>query len=134
VFESIDPTEGAAGFVAKVDDIIFRSEDLSQGQRQDLAFAIFLARARAYGGTFFLDEPLLYLDDLNRVALLDVLRALAIQDGNRVRIVMTTASSFVLAHLRQKFKNVHDSGGACLLRSYKLSGTAKEGVQAELCD
>lgn len=132
VFDAIIATEDAAGFGAVVEEEFFRSEDLSQGQRQDLALAIFISRARAYGGTFFLDEPLLHLDDLNRLALLDVLRAIAIQDGPRMRLVVTTASSHVLSHIQQKFEGVKDVEGKALLRAYCLAGTAKEGIQAKL--
>jgi len=131
VFDAIKLTEDASGFGAAVEKEFFKSEDLSQGQRQDLALAIFLSRARAYGGTFFLDEPLLHLDDLNRLALLDVLRALAIQDGSRIRLVLTTASSHVLTHIQQKFEGVRDKEGRPLLRAYRLSGTATEGVQVD---
>ncbi len=131
LFEFVQPTADASGFAAKVQNMFFDAVDLSQGQRQDLALAIFLSRARMYGGTFFLDEPLLHLDDLNRVALLDVLRALALQEGQRLRIVMTTASSQVLAHLQQKFATVVKSGESPLLRAYRLSGTPKEGVSVE---
>jgi exonuclease SbcC len=132
LFDAINPTNDAAGFGAAVEKEFFKSEDLSQGQRQDLALAIFISRARAYGGTFFLDEPLLHLDDLNRLALLDVFRALAIQDGSRVRLVLTTASSHVLSHIQQKFDGTRDTKGRPLLRVYHLSGTPKEGVQAHL--
>jgi ABC-type transport system involved in cytochrome bd biosynthesis fused ATPase/permease subunit len=64
-------------------------KDFSQGQLQDLALALFLARARGLGGTFFLDEPVAHLDDMNRVGLLDVLRAVA---STRLNLVITTAS------------------------------------------
>src|SRR5208283_1320138 len=50
--------------------------EMSQGQRQDLALSIFLARARRERGTFILDEPLAHLDDVNRVAFFDTLRAM----------------------------------------------------------
>ncbi len=48
--------------------------NFSQGQRQDLALSLFLARALSLGGTFFLDEPVLRLDELNRVGVLDAFR------------------------------------------------------------
>jgi hypothetical protein len=51
---------------------------------QDLA--LFLARARSLGGTFFLDEPASHLDDLNRVALLNIFRALAVERGTDVSL------------------------------------------------
>lgn len=69
--------DGLLEWIAELDEegeSFDKMRSLSQGQRQDLALAIFLARARSLGGTFFLDEPLAHLDDLNRVALLDTLR------------------------------------------------------------
>ncbi|SDT99964.1 exonuclease SbcC [Pseudomonas yamanorum] len=52
-------------------------EKLSQGQRQDLALSLYLARAKNTGGSFLLDEPIAHLDDLNRVAMLDIFRLAA---------------------------------------------------------
>jgi DNA repair protein SbcC/Rad50 len=77
--------------------------EFSQGQKQDLALAIFLARARGLGGTFFLDEPMLHLDDLNRVGLLDVLRAIAIQGHLTMNLVITTANRAFARHMIEKF-------------------------------
>jgi len=102
---------------------------LSQGQRQDLALAMFLARARGLGGTFFLDEPLAHLDDLNRVAILDVLRVLAVeQNANPIRLVLTTASSSMVRHLREKFALVSPEGETPALRVYLLRGDPRNGV------
>lgn len=104
----------------------------SQGQRWDLALAIFLARARSLGGTFFLDEPVGHLDDLNRVALLDVFRLLAIEDGSNLNLVLTTASRPLLRHMVEKFERVEcgrgRDGAGPLLRVIELRGNPRVGV------
>jgi DNA repair protein SbcC/Rad50 len=107
---------------------------LSQGQRQDLALAIFLARARSLGGTFFLDEPLAHLDDLNRIALLDTLRIIVSEKRHPVplRLVLTTANNNLLRHLREKFSLVESSEGNPALRIYKMSGNPKIGLDVNL--
>lgn len=129
IAEGVLASPDASSFAVRIGEWMSDAECLSQGQRQDLAIAIFVARARAYGGTFFLDEPLLHLDDLNRVALLDVLRAVAIQSSGRVRLVVTTASSLVLKHLQQKCRGLVGAEGTPLLRAYELVGSVKEGVR-----
>lgn len=105
---------------------------LSQGQRQDLGLAIFLARARALGGTFVLDEPVIHLDDLNRVGLLDVFRTLVLEQHSRVQFVVTTASRSLMRHLIEKFQQVpavhrHDQAIA-RLEIIELEGNARTGV------
>jgi exonuclease SbcC len=104
---------------------------LSQGQRQDLALAVFLSRARSLRGTFFLDEPLLHLDDLNRVALLDVLRVMIVEQGTApLRLIITTASNALVRHFRDKFASVAEIDGCKALRIYLLSGNPLTEVQA----
>jgi DNA repair exonuclease SbcCD ATPase subunit len=100
---------------------------LSQGQRQDLALAIFLARARKLGGTFFLDEPLVHLDDLNRIALLDTIRVILTENNqNPLRLVITTSSNNLVRHLREKFSLIN-ARERTPMRIYKLSGSPKTG-------
>lgn len=114
--------------------IIGNSEPLSpdahfsQGQRQDLALALFLARARGLGGTFFLDEPASHLDDLNRVALLDILRVLTAERGTDVSLVVTTASRSLVRHLVEKLSSVRSRNGRPVLRVISLSGNPRLGV------
>lgn len=112
----------------------YQLEDTAQmslGQRQDLALAIFLARARELGGTFFLDEPLLHLDDLNRVALLDVLRSVVVEDrAQPLRLVVTTANKSLVRLCREKFALIPKMDDQPALRVYRLQGTPKSGVQA----
>jgi energy-coupling factor transporter ATP-binding protein EcfA2 len=105
---------------------------VSQGQRQDLALAIFLARARSLGGTFFLDEPFVHLDDLNKVALLDTLRVIVSEAPTQMplRLVMTTASNSLLRHLREKFSLV-ETNGQPSVRVYKLNGNPRLGLRIE---
>ena len=131
-----DPSEkGILNWKINLDDkgeTLNKILSLSQGQRQDLALAIFLARARSLGGTFFLDEPLAHLDDLNRVALLDTLR-LIISEKNLAtgtpHLVLTTASNNLLRHLREKFSLVEGSDGKPALRIYEMSGNPKVGIK-----
>ncbi|MEI8640954.1 hypothetical protein P4S68_07105 [Pseudoalteromonas sp. Hal099] len=82
-------------------------ERFSQGQRQDLALSLYLARARNTGGSFFLDEPIAHLDDLNRVAMLDILRLVATSMPN-MNLILTTASDSLARHLTQKFSSITD--------------------------
>ena len=128
--------EGLLEWIAELDEdgqAFDKMRSLSQGQRQDLALSIFLARARSLGGTFFLDEPLAHLDDLNRVALLDTLRIIVSEKRsvNPLRLVLTTASNNLLRHLREKFSLVEGSDGEPALRIYKMTGNPKVGLQVE---
>ncbi|HRE04639.1 MAG TPA: hypothetical protein PKX00_03455, partial [Opitutaceae bacterium] len=106
--------------------------EMSQGQRQDLALSIFLARARQERGTFILDEPLAHLDDLNRVAFFDSLRAMLIQSDTQpqpLRLVVTTASWSLVRHLKAKFLHVRTSGDTPMLRVLELVGDPRSGVE-----
>jgi exonuclease SbcC len=105
------------------------ARQLSRGQRQDLALALFVARARAHGGTCFLDEPFLHLDDLNRAGTLDLLRTLILQEQGRVRLVVTTASSALVRHLMQKLSRVPWVGDGPMLRVLHLAGGPREGLR-----
>lgn len=103
--------------------------DFSQGQKQDLALSLFLARARGLGGTFFLDEPVSHLDDLNRVGLMDVFRSVAVEGGGRVRLVITTASRSLARHMVEKFGSVSSDTATPILRVLELSGNGRFGVR-----
>jgi energy-coupling factor transporter ATP-binding protein EcfA2 len=105
----------------------------SAGQRQDLALAFFLARSYAMGGSFFLDEPLAHLDDINRVALLDTLRAFVLAAAARpkpTRLTITTASWLTARHLMEKFIRVDRDKQAPSLRVYQLRGNVNSSVTA----
>jgi exonuclease SbcC len=108
-------------------------KDFSQGQRQDLALALFLARARSLGGTFFLDEPIVHLDDLNRVGLLDILRATVLESSNTLNLVITTSSRVLARHLIEKFSGVDlvetPSGRQPPLRILELDGNGRSGIR-----
>lgn len=108
------------------------SKYFSRGQRQDLALSIFLARAREAGGTYFLDEPFAHLDDLNRVAVIDIVRMLAIEQKGKLKLVITTASDLLMNLLIAKFANLGPLPGndAPPLRVYRLLGNARNGVTA----
>ena len=126
-------TNGLLDWIAELDSDTTAFDQmalLSQGQRQDLALSIFLARARSLGGTFFMDEPLVHLDDLNRVALLDTLRIIVSErkEKKRLRLVMTTASKNLLRHLREKFSLVKNQDGEPVLRIYEMRGNPKVGL------
>ncbi|MFQ6372131.1 AAA family ATPase [Shewanella sp. YIC-542] len=99
-------------------------ERFSQGQRQDLALSLYLARARNTGGSFFLDEPIAHLDDLNRVAMLDILRLVATSMSN-MNLILTTASDSLVRHLEQKFSSIIDKH---LLSVIRLEGNPRTGV------
>ena len=98
---------------------------LSQGQRQDLALSLYLARARNTGGSFFLDEPIAHLDDLNRVAMLDILRLVATSMPS-MNLILTTASDSLARHMAQKFSSLTDRH---LLNMIRLEGNPRTGVQ-----
>jgi DNA repair protein SbcC/Rad50 len=102
----------------------------SQGQRQDFALSIFLARARGLGGTFILDEPVAHLDDLNRVALLDVFRTITLERLASLSFVMTTANKPLVRHLLEKFARVSDSKNAAKsLNLVGIDGNPRTGVR-----
>lgn len=107
---------------AEIDGNKLPAGHFSQGQRQDLALAIFLARACTLRGTFFLDEPLVHLDDLNRVAVLDILRAIAISQP-QVNLVLTTASRPLARHIKEKFCRLERG----LLDVRELQGDPRSG-------
>lgn len=108
-------------------------KDFSQGQRQDLALALFLARARSLGGTFFLDEPITHLDDLNRVGLLDILRATVLESSQSLNLVITTSSRALARHLIEKFAGVGPVetpvGRVPPLKVLELDGNGRTGVR-----
>jgi DNA repair exonuclease SbcCD ATPase subunit len=133
VFDSLHrgPLKNPFDWVAKSSIHAFTpSPHFSMGQRQDLALAIFLARARGINGTFFLDEPVLHLDDLNRVALMDTFRMLVLESGPHCNFVMTTARRDFVRHMAEKFVNVPTVHGMPPLRIYELDGTPRDGVRA----
>lgn len=101
-------------------------EKFSQGQRQDLALSLYLAKACSTGGSFFLDEPIAHLDDLNRVAMLDIFRLVA-TSKNDMNLVLTTASDGLARHLAQKFSSITDRH---LLSIIHLDGNPRTGVKA----
>lgn len=138
IYDSIAFKEGGQSGLLKATsagDMFNPYADFSQGQRQDLALAIFLARARAVGGTFFLDEPVMHLDDLNRVALLDILRAFTLENFDRINLVVTTSSKALTRHMIQKFSSVDKLatpvGKVSPLTVYALEGNALTGVVAK---
>ncbi len=121
-----DPFEWVA--MAAEGDFI-PSREFSMGQRQDLALSIFLAKARGVGGTFFLDEPMIRLDDLNRVALLDMFRVLVTEEGTTVHLVITTASRALVRHFQEKFVNIPERNNVPVLKVVELEGSPRDGVK-----
>ncbi|GMP05248.1 AAA family ATPase [Bradyrhizobium sp. TM239] len=107
----------------------------SQGQKQDFALSVFLARARGLGGSFFLDEPLVHLDDLNRVALLDVLRAIVLEENRNLSLVITTANRPVLRHMLEKFALVASANRSeraiPIMRVIELEGNPRVGISVK---
>jgi len=132
VFDSLHrgPMNNPFAWVAKSSSCEFTlSPHFSMGQRQDLALAIFLARARGVKGTFFLDEPVIHLDDLNRVALMDTFRMLVLESEPGCNFVMTTARRDFVRHMAEKFANVPAVHGMPPLRIYELDGSPRVGVR-----
>lgn len=133
VFDSLQrgPQKNPFDWVARSSIYEFNpSPHFSMGQRQDLALAIFLARARGVKGTFFLDEPVIHLDDLNRVALMDTFRMLVLESGPHSNFIMTTARRDFVRHMAEKFANVPPVHGMPPLRIYELDGNPRVGVRA----
>lgn len=110
------------------DEPIDAEARFSQGQRQDLALSLYLARARTVGGTFFLDEPIAHLDDLNRVAMLDIFRLLATTMPN-MGLILTTSSDALARHISQKF-STQDTRH--LLRTIRLDGNPRNGIKINI--
>jgi predicted ATPase/polyhydroxyalkanoate synthesis regulator phasin len=132
VFDSLHrgPLDNPFAWVAKSSSFEFNpSPYFSMGQRQDLALAIFLARARGIRGTFFLDEPVIHLDDLNRVALMDTFRMLVLESEPCCNFIMTTARRDFIRHMAEKFANVPPIHGMPPLRIYELDGSPRVGVR-----
>jgi DNA repair protein SbcC/Rad50 len=73
---------------------------------------------------------LAHLDDLNRVALLDVFRAIALEETPNLSFVLTTASRPVARHFVEKFAL---AGGADkpLLNYIELEGNPRVGVRQQ---
>jgi hypothetical protein len=133
VFDSLQrgPLKNPFEWVAKSSSLEFTpSPHFSMGQRQDLALAIFLARARGVKGTFFLDEPVIHLDDLNRVALMDTFRMLVLESEPHCNFIMTSARRDFVRHMAEKFANVPTVHGKPPLRIYELDGNPRVGVRA----
>jgi exonuclease SbcC len=127
----IDPEEGRLIWSALVDGLTMDAAAMfSQGQRQDLALSLYLSRAKSIGGTFFLDEPIAHLDDLNRVAMLDTFRVLT-QSEPEMSMVLTTSSDNLMRHMTQKFSTA--LGGASL-RVVTLKGNPRTGVSVSVSD
>jgi exonuclease SbcC len=132
IFESLHrgPLKNPFDWIAKSASYEFAASPyFSMGQRQDLALAIFLARARGVKGTFFLDEPVIHLDDLNRVALMDTFRMLVLESEPLCNFVMTTARRDFVRHMAEKFANVPPVHGIPPLRIIELAGNPRFGVR-----
>lgn len=86
-----------------------------------------MARARGLGGTFILDEPVAHLDDLNRVALLDVFRAIILENIDGFSFVLTTANKPLVRHIIEKFARVQRPGSAAHEYGSALSFVGIEG-------
>lgn len=137
IFSEINITTAQQSFslTGSLDKAAALSPDyFSHGQQQDLALAMFLARACTLGGSYFLDEPLLHLDDLNRTALLDCIRACVIgthATDKQVKLLITTANWSVARQFIQKFSNVKIESATPALTVYSLTGNVNIGVRCE---
>ncbi|MGM0824123.1 MAG: AAA family ATPase [Pseudomonadota bacterium] len=129
VYKDLSVSEGYEGlkwtvFAEGHEFALDAEEKFSQGQRQDLALSLYLARARNTGGSFFLDEPIAHLDDLNRVAMLDIFRLVATSMPN-MNLILTTASDALARHMAQKFSSITDRH---LLSTIELEGNPRTGI------
>ncbi len=124
----VDSEEGRLIWSGVADDLTVNAGAMfSQGQRQDLALSLYLSRAMSMGGMFFLDEPIAHLDDLNRVAMLDIFRVLAVSEKD-TSLVLTTSSDNLMRHVTQKFSSAL---GGSLLNVVTLKGNPRTGVTLE---
>lgn len=124
----VDSEEGRLIWSGVADDLTVNAGAMfSQGQRQDLALSLYLSRAMSMGGMFFLDEPIAHLDDLNRVAMLDIFRVLAVSEKD-TSLVLTTSSDSLMRHVTQKFSSAL---GGSLLNVVTLKGNPRTGVTLE---
>ncbi len=131
MFDRVETGDNPLDWLGMVEGTAFTPNmHFSQGQRQDLALAIFLARARGLEGTFFLDEPLAHLDDLNRLALLDALRVMVVEGEVVTNMIITTANRALVKHLVQKFARVSLPNDYRALSVYELTGNPRVGVHA----
>jgi exonuclease SbcC len=133
VYKGLSVSEGSETFKWTVfadghEFALDAEERFSQGQRQDLALSLYLARARNTSGSFFLDEPIAHLDDLNRVAMLDIFRLVATSMPN-MNLILTTASDSLARHMAQKFSSIKDKH---LLNMIHLEGNPRTGVSKSI--
>jgi exonuclease SbcC len=132
VYKGLSVSEGEAlkwtVFADGHDVALDAEEKFSQGQRQDLALSLYLARAMNTSGSFFLDEPIAHLDDLNRVAMLDILRLITTSMPN-MNLILTTASESLARHLAQKFSSINDKH---VLNMIYLEGNPRTGVTSSI--
>ena len=104
---------------------------MSLGQRQDLGLSIFLSRLENWVALSFWMSPFQNLDDLNRLAVLDVLRTIVIEQRSRpVRLVVTTANHSLVRHCKEKFALIKTSDMQSAFVAYRLVGDPQSGIKA----
>lgn len=133
VFDKVHPKSKDAplDWLADAGDLKVNPQTVfSHGQRQDFALSLFLAKACVHGGTYILDEPIAHLDDLNRVAVLDVFRVLAITAQQNLKLVVTTSSRSLARHFQEKFSLLPGEKDAPYLKIIELDGNPMVGVTA----
>jgi hypothetical protein len=107
---------------------------LSNAQLNVLALAMFMSLgARQQWSrlkTLLLDDPIQHLDDLDAVAFLDTLRAVALgRFGGRRQIVVSTCDRTIYRLMIQKFKLIAGSGASFTAVSLVDGGTEGPGVR-----
>lgn len=73
-----------------------------------------------------MSHEIAHLDDLNRVAMLDIFRLAATSMPN-MNLILTTASDSLARHLMQKFSSISDKQ---LLNTIYQEGNPRTGVKA----
>ena len=125
-------------FGYKVEDIFYKIwEDLSYinclSQTQSIAFqlSVLLANARNKHGSYFLDQPIVLFDGLNKIAFIDILRLLVVENNFKdLRFIITTSSRTTVRHFREKFSLINDHEGNSVIKLYTLKGNPSIGVEA----
>ena len=107
---------------------------LSNAQLNVLALAMFMSMGAKQHwsrlAVLLLDDPIQHLDDLDAVAFLDTLRAVALgRFGARRQIVLSTCDKIVYRLMVQKFRLMEASGARFTAISLLDGGTAGPTIQ-----
>ncbi|MEI6654297.1 MAG: AAA family ATPase [Verrucomicrobiota bacterium] len=105
------------GTLVRKDGGVARPDQISTGQRAAFALSIFLAfnaQLKAGPPVILIDDPIVYIDDINTLAFLDYLREIVL-NGNR-QIFFATANEKLATLFQRKFDFLGDA-----YRSFNIS-------------